>query len=127
MLSIKFTDGEIIKEPNLDWASIPSSKIIRYMDYKIGKQTIRLMGYERYLRLKEIVQGVNVTLKGVSQVILVGQNGIMCDKVIIDVINGKVTKEHVFCDKLYNNQPIEDIFWRGGQILENPNIYIRND
>jgi hypothetical protein len=127
MLSIKFTDGTLLKEPDLDWNSIPNNVVIRYLDYKIGNQTIRLMGYERYLRLKEMVQGVNVTLKGVSKVILVGQNGIMCDKVIVDIINGKVTKEHVPFDVVYNEGGIDDRFWKAGQILENHNVYIRND
>jgi hypothetical protein len=127
MLSIKFTDGTLLKEPDLDWNSIPNNVVIRYLDYKIGNQTIRLMGYERYLRLKEMVQGVNVTLKGVSKVILVGQNGGMCDKVTVDIINGKVTKEHIPLDVIYNEGSIADNFWKAGQILENPNVYIRND
>jgi hypothetical protein len=125
MLTIKLVSGELIQ--NVDWNSIPSNEVIRYMDYKVGGQTIRLMGYERYLRLKEMVQGVNVALKGVSKVILVGQNGMMCDKVVVDMINNKVTKEQVCFDEVYNNQPINDKFWRAGQILDNSNVFIRKD
>ena len=125
MLTIKLVSGELIQ--NVDWNSIPSNEVIRYMDFKVGGQTIRLMGYERYLRLKEMVQGVNVALKGVSKVILVGQNGMMCDKVVVDLINGSVTKEQVCFDEVYNGQRIDDKFWRAGQILENPNIFIKKD
>ena len=124
MLTIKFTDGELVT--NVDWNSLPN-KPIRYMDYKVGNKTIRLMGYERYLRLKEMVQGVNVALKGVSKVILIGQREMMCDKVVVDMMNNKVTKEHVCFDDVYNGQAIDDRFWRGGEILDNPNVFIRKD
>lgn len=125
MLSIKFSNGELVT--NVDWNSLPTNEVIRYMDYKVGGQTIRLMGYERYLRLKEMVQGVNVSFKGVSKVILVGQNGMMCDKVVVDVINGVVKKESVSSDAVYNGQSIDDRFWRAGQILDVANVFIRND
>jgi len=125
MLTIKLVSGELIQ--NVDWNSIPSNEVIRYMDFKVGGQTIRLMGYERYLRLKEMVQGVNVALKGVSKVILIGQNGMMCDKVVVDLINGSVAKEQVCFDEVYNNQPIDDRFWRTGQVLENSNVFIKKD
>lgn len=125
MLSIKFSSGELVT--NVDWNSLPSNEVIRYLDYKIGNQTIRLMGYERYLRLKEMVQGVNVSFKGVSKVILVGQNGMMCDKVVVDVINSVVKKESVSSDAVYNGQSIDDRFWRAGQILDVANVFIRND
>jgi hypothetical protein len=121
MLNIKFVDGELVQ--NVDWASLPY-KVIRYMDYKLDNQTIRLMGYERYLRLKEMVQGGNVTLKGMSKVILIGQTGVLCDKVTIDLINKKISKEQVPFDEVYNNRPIDDKFWKPGQILDNRNVYI---
>jgi hypothetical protein len=124
MLTIKFTDGELVT--NVDWNSLPN-KPIRYMDYKVGNQTIRMMGYERYLRLKEMVQGVNVALKGVSKVILVGQNGMMCTKVTLDMMNNTCKKEELPFQEVYNGQPIDDKFWRAGQILDNPNIYIRKN
>lgn len=122
MLSIKFVSGELVS--SVDWNSLPTNDVIRYMDYKVGGQTIRLMGYERYLRLKEMVQGVNVSFRGVSKVILVGQKGMMCDKVMIDMINHKVTKEQVSFDEVYNGKAIDDKFWRPGQILDNANIFI---
>jgi hypothetical protein len=121
MLSIKFVSGELVT--NVDWNSLPNEPI-RYMDYKVSGKTIRLMGYERYLRLKEMVQGVNVALTGVSKVILIGQTGMMCDKVVIDMINGSVAKEQVPFDLIYNGQPIDDKFWKPGQVLDNPNVYI---
>ena len=125
MLSIKLVSGELIQ--NVDWNSIPNNEVIRYMDYKVGGQTIRLMGYERYLRLKEMVQGMNVALKGVSKVILVGQNGMMCDKVVIDMINSKVAKEQVSFDAVYNSQAIDNKYWRAGEISDNPNVFVRKD
>lgn len=127
MLSIKFTDGEIIKEPNLDWASIPTNKTIQYMEYTLGKQTIRLLGYSKYLRLKELMEGVNVNLNGISKLIFAGQKGILCDKITIDLVNRKVTKTEVEIEKIYNDKPIADTLWKFGQILENPNVYIRNN
>jgi hypothetical protein len=127
MLSIKFTDGTLIKEPDLDWNSIPNNVVIRYMDYKIGNKTIRLMGYERYLRLKEMAKGLNVPINGISKIVLVGATGVMCDKVTIDFINNKITKKYVSIDEVYNNQSIADNLWKAGQILDNPNIYERND
>jgi hypothetical protein len=122
MLTIKFVDGELVE--NVDWKSLPMNRVIRYMDYKVGDKSIRLMGYERYLRLKEIVQGVNVSFAGVSKIFLVGQNGVMCDKVTIDMVNQKIKKEQVPFEKIYNDTPIEDSFWRPGQSLENPSVRI---
>ena len=124
MLTIKFTDGELVT--NVDWNSLPN-KVIRSMNYKVGNKTIKLMGYERYLRLKEMVQGVNVSLKGMSKVILFGQNGVMCDKVTIDYIKNTCSKEQVLFTEAYNGKPIDDKFWKAGQILENPNVYINRD
>lgn len=125
MLSIKFIDGEIIQEPNLNWNSLPN-KAIRYLDYKISNKTIRLMGYSKYLRLKEMGQGVNVNLKGMLKVILIGQIADMCDKVTIDLINKKISKEQVSIEKVYNNRPIDDKFWRIGQVSDNPNVFINH-
>lgn len=125
MLSIKFTDGEMIQEPNLDWNSLPN-KVIRYIDYKISNKTIRLMGYGKYLRLKEMAQGVNIKLTGIIKIILVGQIADMCDKVTIDLINKKISKEQISFDKIYNNRPIDDKFWRTGQASNNPNVFINH-
>jgi hypothetical protein len=127
MLSVKLIDGTLIKEPELSWNSIPTNEVIRYIDFKISGQTIRLMGYERYLRLKEMVQGVNVTLKRVSKVILVGQIGMMCDRVVIDMINSKISKENVSFDVVYNGQAIDNKYWRAGEISDNPNVFIKQD
>jgi len=124
MLNIKFTDGELVK--NVDWNSLPSNKVIRYIDYTIGTKTIRLIGYERYLRLKEYFQGVNVSFKGISKIILIGQNGIMCDKVVVDLIKKSVHKEQIEFDRIYNDRPIEDKFWRQGEGLDTPNVFVRN-
>jgi len=121
-LTIKFVDGELVQ--NADWLSLPN-KVIRYMDYKVGNKTIRLMGYERYLRLKEMVYGVNVKLERMSKVILVGQRGAICTKVTLDLINGTLNKEEVPCEALYNGQPIADNFWKAGQILETANVFIK--
>jgi len=125
VLNLKFTDGEVVQ--NVDWKSIPKNRVIRYMDYKVGNQTIRLMGYERYLRLKEMVVGITTSFKGMSKIILIGQNGAICDKVTIDMINKTLKKEQVPFDEIYNNQPIEDRFWRKGEISETPNIYIKTN
>ena len=51
----------------------------------------------------------------------------MCDKVVVDMINQKITKEQVSFDTVYNGQAIDDKFWKLGQVLDNPNIYIRQD
>lgn len=125
MLSIKFTDGEIIQEPNLNWNSLPN-KTIRYLDYKIGNKTIRLMGYNKYLRLKEMAQGVNIKLTGIIKIILVGQIADICDKVTIDLINKKISTEQVPFDIIYHNRPIDDKFWRIGQVSDNPNVFINH-
>lgn len=124
MLNIKFVDGELVT--NVDWNSLPN-KPIRYMDYKVGKQTIRLMGYERYLRLKEMVEGVNVPLKGVSKIMLFGQTGALCTRVTLDMMNNTCKQEKLPFQEAYNGKAIDDKFWKSGQILDNPNVFIRND
>jgi len=124
MLSIKYITGDLIQEPNLDWNSLPN-KPIKYMDYKIGNQTIRLMGYEKYLRLKEMVQGVNVTLKGIGKIILIGYKGELCDKITLDLINKTCKKEELPFQEVYNGKEINNKFWKSGQ-LDNPNVYINH-
>ena len=122
MLTIKFTDGELVT--NVDWNSLPN-KPIRYMDYKVGNKTIRLMGYERYLRLKEMVQGLNSSFKGMSKVILYGQAGATCTRVTLDMIKGTCNKDEVPVIEAYNGKPVEDRFWKAGEILDNPNVFIK--
>jgi hypothetical protein len=121
MLSIKLVDGTLIN--NVDWNSLPETPI-KYMDYKIGNQTIRLMGFERYLRLKEMVYGVNIKLKGMSKVILVGQTGVICTRVTIDLINKKCCKDEVLFSEVYNGKSVADKHWKAGQILDNPSVFI---
>jgi hypothetical protein len=121
MLSLKYTDGELIK--NVDWNTLPN-KTIRYMDFKVGNQTIRFMGYQRYLRLKEMVYGVNNGLRGMSKVILVGDKGVSCTKVTIDMLNKKITKEEVLSIEVYNGQTIDNKFWKIGEKNDAPNVYI---
>lgn len=125
MLTLKFADGELAY--NVDWKSLPRNKVIRYMDYKVGNKTIRLMGYVSYLRLKEYVQGVTASFKGLSKILLVGQKGGMCDLVIIDMINNKISKECVSINEIYNGKPVDERFWRPGQILEEATVSIRNN
>ena len=83
------------------------------------------MGYERYLRLKEMVYGVNVKIDRISKIILVGQRGEVCTRITLDLINGTCKKEDVIFEEVYNGKPIEDKFWKLGEILEYPNVFIR--
>ena len=122
MLTVKFTDGELVQ--NVGWNSLPN-KVIRYMDYKVGNQTVRFMGFERYLALKEMVYGVNVKIDKVSKMILVGQNGGICTKLSLDLINGLCKKEEVLFQELYNGKPIADNLWKPGQIMDNANVFIK--
>ena len=124
MLTLKLASGELLQ--NVDWKSLPNNVVIRYIDYKVGDRTIRLMGYERYTRLKEIVQGVGTSLNGISKIFLIGQNGAMCDKITIDMITKKINREQVLFTEVYNGKPINERYWRAGQILETPNVFIIN-
>jgi hypothetical protein len=124
MLTIKFVDGELVQ--NVGWNSLPN-KVIRYMDYKIGNQTIRFMGFERYLALKEMVYGLNVKIDRASKMILVGQTDVMCTKLTLDLINFTCKKEEVPFQELYNGQSIADNLWKSGEILDSPNVFIRKD
>jgi hypothetical protein len=122
MLTIKFTDGELVT--NVDWNSLPN-KSIRYMDYKVKNTTIRFMGYDKYLRLKEMVRGVNQNFETMSKVILVGQEGETCTKVTLDLLNATCKKEKVPFQELYNGKPIADNFWRIGERMDAPNVFIK--
>ncbi len=123
MLTVKFMDGELVQ--NVDWKSLPN-KPIRYMDYAVWRKTIRLMGYERYLRLKEMVYGVNVSLHQMSKIILVGQNGDMCTRIMLDLINKQCQKDNVLVNQVYNGKEIADNLWKPG-CLDNPNVYIKDN
>jgi hypothetical protein len=125
MLTVKLTTGELIQ--HVDWKVLPKNVVIRYMEFKIGDKSIRLMGYERYTRLKEIVQGVGTSLQGISKIILVGQNGVMCDKITLDMITKKINKEQVLFTEIYNGKPINESYWRPGQVSDNPNVFVKSN
>jgi hypothetical protein len=121
MLTIKYTDGELIQ--NVDWNSLPN-KPIKYMAYTIGKKTIKLIGYEKYLRLKEMVYGLNSPIKGIGKIILVGRVGDRCTKITVDLINQVANKEKSLASEIYNGKEIAESFWKAGQLLDNPEIYV---
>jgi hypothetical protein len=95
------------------------------MDYKVKNTTIRFMGYDKYLRLKEMVRGVNQNFETMSKVILVGKSGDECTKVTLDLLNATCKKEKVPFQELYNGQPIADNFWRIGEVMDAPNVFIK--
>jgi hypothetical protein len=124
MLSLKLEDGTLLKEPELNWNSILPTQIIKYMEYKIVNKRIRFIGYDRYLRLKEITRGINSTFQAMSKIILVGQCGDKCTKVTLDLIKNTCLKEDVSIYEVYNNRAIEDKYWKNGENLICPNVYI---
>jgi hypothetical protein len=124
MLTIKLVDGSLLKEPELDWNSILPTQVIRHMEYKIANKRIRFVGYERYLRLKEITRGVNSNFQAISKVILIGETGGFCTQVTLDLIKNTCIKEDVSLDTVYNGKPIADKFWKAGLVEKHPNIYI---
>lgn len=122
MLTIKFSNGLLFKEPSLNWNSLPNTPI-RYMEYTIGDNRIRFMGYDSYLRLKEMISGINIRFAGQSKVILLGRRGDVCDKLTVNLITKKISREVVDFDKAYN-KPIEEKLWKKGESLPKPDIYI---
>jgi len=101
MLSVKFAGGVIKTDP--DWMRLlDMSAPLLEMNYVWENLNINFSGFERYLRLKENVEGLNAPIKGVSKIILLGQMGEVCTKVTIDLINGAYKKEE--------NVPFENIY-----------------
>jgi hypothetical protein len=74
-----------------------------------------------------MVYGVNIKLQTMSKVILVGKSKTKCTKVTLDLLNGTCTKEEVFFNDVYNGKSIAENFWKIGEVLDNPNIYIRKN
>jgi len=126
MLSVKLTNGELISEPNLDWNNLPNHPI-QYMDYRIrsviGPKIIRLRGYERYLRIKEMAHGVNVGIQINSKIFLIGCTGNNCTKITIDLIRQKCKKEQCDISQIYKTS-IDEKYWKTGCPSSNPNVYI---
>ena len=126
MLTVKFVDGELVT--NVDWNSLPNNEVIRYMDYKVGSQTIRLMGYDSYLRLKRMAYGVNIKTQPLKDVVLLGKTGNVYSRVTIDLwFNKCERKNNLRYEDLKTDEKVDKNFWRAGQILDNPNVYIRQD
>jgi hypothetical protein len=124
MLSIKFVSGELVT--NVDWNSLPNNEVIRYMDYKVGNQTIRLMGYDSYLRLKRMAHGVNIKTQPLKDIVLLGKTGEVYSRVTIDLwFNKCERKDDLRYEDLKTDEKVEDRFWKAGQILENPNVFIK--
>ena len=113
MLSVKFASGVIKTDP--DWMGLLDiPQPLLEMSYRWENLLFTFSGFDRYLRLKENVEGLNAPIKGISKIILLGQIGEVCTKVTIDLINGAYKKEeNVPLENIYE-QPVNDDLWKRG-------------
>lgn len=119
MLSVKLVIGELLREPNLDWNTMGNMQI-HYVNFKLKNYFIRLMGFERYLKLREMTYTDDSIIPKTDKITLCGQNGEVCEKVVIDVINNTHTHYTILMREL----DIDAKYWRRGE-LDNPQVIIK--
>jgi hypothetical protein len=120
MLMIRCADGQIIKTNN--WKDL--TKPIQIFDCRENDFSTRMIGFEKYLRLTESIQGVNVPVAGLSKIIVIGRIGDVCTKVILNLMGGVCTcQKDIPLDKVYS-QPIADNLWKNGVEGGTPKVFV---
>jgi hypothetical protein len=129
MLTIKFTDGELIQNPT--WNSMPNKPIQR-LKYIFNGKTIIMEGYESYNHLKEIICAVLSNQTIVRCVYLMGRKGMISQVLKLNFIDNSIVEYQTEIDKEYGATPEELVWingrpstgWKQGQSALNPQYKI---
>ena len=105
MLTIKFTNGEIIQ--NVPWLSLPNEPI-KKLKYVFNDKTIILEDYESYNHLVKIAydfMGGNTTIKTVKAIYLMGRKGEEVQGINLNLMDGTITEYTAPYTQEYNGRP----------------------
>jgi len=112
MLSI-IANNKVYKEDVTKWQDFPEP--IDRMEYKISStKYIVFEGFEKYIRIKENVTGVNVKLNEVTKVILMGESFGSVAIISVDLKTGKMVQEKKKLGCEYNEKPVNPMLWKKG-------------
>jgi len=124
MLSM-IVNGSVCKESMYEWNDFPEP--IDRMEYKISPtKCIVFEGFEKYIRIKENVTGVNIKLNKVAKVILMGQSFGSVAIISLDLKTGELAQQERKLGFEYENKPINPLLWKKG-IGGQAKIYTREE
>ena len=124
MLSIK-SKNFMISEEQREFKDFPEP--IELMEYKLTERTTLVFeGFDKYIRLKENVMGVNTSLNEVTKVILMGASGKKVVTITIDTKTGEFKQELKMLGKELNDAPINPTLWKKG-VGGRANLYLREE
>lgn len=107
MYKITFIDNTffINKYAPIDstWNKIPTKDIVKF-EYQLGNILVTMQGYESYNHIVKKGLGINNSLKGIFEVILLGKNKDKVQRIIFDFIHQRVKQDIVNFGEEYNNK-----------------------
>ena len=122
-----------------DWKDVPEP--ITRIGYKVSPTKCIIMeGFDSYLRIKEMVKGVNCKVNGMSKVFLFGRIGDKTAVVEFNFQTGKISNYVVDRGKEYygrlqadplsfslrEQKPISKSHWKKGVVGKDQKIYVAN-
>jgi hypothetical protein len=119
MISVKFTDGELIQ--GMGWLDMPKKPIQR-LKYQFNGKTIIMEGYESYNHLVERCYMVLGNQVSIRNIFLLGLKGGSVHGVVLNVNTKTITEYDSTFGKEYNNRPSTG--WQIGRDDGNPKTQI---
>lgn len=123
MLTIKFTDGEIVQGGG--WNTLPNKPIQKIAFTEKDKKII-LQGYESYNHLREHVYAViNPEDKGgtfIRAIYLIGKDGDSVTVIKYNTMTNEITQSFGLIGQEYNGRPSTG--WKKGSPTLNPQFFI---
>lgn len=117
MLTVKFTNGEIVQDS--PWLSMPPEPIQR-VKYVFQGKTVMMEGYEAYNHLVERYYALIGEGKGIRAIYLMGMSGKNVDVLSLNVITGHIKQERTLIGQEYNGRPSTG--WKSGISVGIPRI-----
>jgi len=119
MLTIKFTDGELVQ--NVGWNSLPN-KLIQSVTLELQGRKIKMQGFEEYNHLQEKSFNVMGGITQLRAIYLMGRKEINAKVIKFDLITNRITESITDINKEYNDRPSTG--WKKGICNETPQYFI---
>ena len=123
MLLVKVKDI-VYRDTNMNFDNFPEP--IQQMMYQVtSNKQIVMEGFDSYLRIKEMVKGVNCKIDGTSKIFLFGRALHRTAVIEINLITNKIENYIVRQGQEYNGRLSKNISWKKG-VSGKSNIYIKD-
>lgn len=119
MLTVKFTDGEILQGGS--WNTLPD-RPIQAVVLELQGRKIKMQGFEEYNHLQEKVFNVIGGTSGLKAIYLMGRKGVNTKILRLDLSTNKITENITEIEKEYNGRSCTG--WKKGTSALTPQFYI---